>query len=232
MAADGIICNFGKRTKGYREGKTFTVSPIDYYRHVAGYSFCLNTGGYITYSSRKDGLHLKFLHRVIMDVTDPKICIDHINHSPTDNRRDNLRLCSHQENQHNASIRKDNKSGLKGVSFNKQAGKFRARIRVVNGKHKFLGYHQTKEEAHLAYQEASVKYHGDFGHDGIQPPPEILNLIHESTLDSETTRVKTFFHRNVNTKFDQIPLSNPDHEKWIRDWVQKSASLHTGESVL
>ena len=227
---DGIICEFGKRTNAFKNGDTFTVSSIDYYRHVYGYTFYLSVAGYIQYSGNKDGLHKKYLHRVIKDVNDPNIYIDHINHNPLNNRRENLRLCTNQENQFNRRISKKSTTGFKGVSLRK-CGKYQAQI-MIDGETTYLGYHQTAEEAHLAYQEASIKHYGKFAFDGIEPPPKKLNLIHESTLDSAETRLKVLFHRNVNTNFDQIPIANPDHEKFIRDWFQKSATLHTGESVL
>ena len=229
--ADGIICEFGKGTRAFKNGDTFTVSRADYYRHVYGYSFCFHSDGYVQYSGSKDGLHKKLLHRVIMNVTDPNIYIDHINHNPTDNRRENLRLCTNRENSQNASLSKSNSSGLKGVDFRKKTNKFRARI-GINGKHKFLGYYDTKEEAFACYQKASIELFGDFAFDGIEKPPEILNLVHESELDSAETRVKTFFHRNTYTTFDKNPKPNPDHEKFIRDWVEKNGDLHTGQVVL
>jgi len=42
-----------------------------------------------------------------------------------------------------------------------RAKKFRTRI-DYNGKKKHIGYYKTVEEAHTAYKEASLKYHGSF----------------------------------------------------------------------
>lgn len=51
----------------------------------------------------------------------PSEFIDHINGVKYDNKISNLREASHSENQWNHKIRKDNRSGFKGVSYNKKS---------------------------------------------------------------------------------------------------------------
>ena len=84
--------------------------------------------------------------------------VDHINGVRTDNRIDNLRVVSHQENAQNTrKARSDNKSsGLLGVSKNTNG--WRARI-MVNKKPIQIGTYNTPEEAHAAYIEAKRKMH-------------------------------------------------------------------------
>jgi len=86
---------------------------------------------------------------------------DHINGNAFDNRKCNLRICTHAENTRNQKIRNDNISGYKGVSWHKQHKKWRAQIRN-NYKRIHLGYFSTPELAHKAYCEAASKYHGEF----------------------------------------------------------------------
>lgn len=62
------------------------------------------------YAKTKDGA----VHKLIMN-TPEKMYVDHINHNALDNRRNNLRIVNNSINQRNASIRKDNKTGVKGV---------------------------------------------------------------------------------------------------------------------
>ena len=45
---------------------------------------------------------------------------DHKNNQPLDNRKENLRLCTNQENAFNSSKPRNNTSGAKGVSWNKR----------------------------------------------------------------------------------------------------------------
>jgi hypothetical protein len=102
-----------------------------------------------------------FLHRYLMNP--PKsLQVDHINGETFDNRKCNLRICTHAENQRNKSKSKRNISGYKGVSFSKTSGKWYARI-VKDRKIIYLGQFSTPEEAHSAYCEAVKKYHGEFG---------------------------------------------------------------------
>lgn len=61
------------------------------------------------------------VHRIIMvlhgNVVDGMV-IDHINNDRADNRIENLRIVSNTDNNLNATIRKDNTSGVSGVHFN------------------------------------------------------------------------------------------------------------------
>lgn len=87
--------------------------------------------------------------------------VDHVNLNPSDNRWENLRECSHQENLLNRRMPKTNRSGFKGVQLHTGSGKWRARLRV-NGEKVLDGLFYTPEEAHAAYVCAADKYHGEF----------------------------------------------------------------------
>lgn len=106
------------------------------------------------------------LHRDVMGCVlyDGKI-VDHINGDTLDCRKSNLRLCNRAGNARNAKTRKDNKSGIKGVYWVKNENKWKSQIRVL-GKPISLGTFSDIKEAEKAYQEASKKYHGDFGNIG------------------------------------------------------------------
>ncbi|WBK39666.1 hypothetical protein [Xanthomonas phage L522] len=84
--------------------------------------------------------------------------IDHIDGCRTNNRISNLRECSNAENRQNQKRRSDNTSGVPGVGWHKQAGKWAARIRV-NGKTISLGLFDSIEEAAAARAAAKAQYH-------------------------------------------------------------------------
>ena len=76
--------------------------------------------------------------------------IDHINRVRDDNRIENLRLVTRQENTFN--------SNSKGYSWFKQTKKWKAQI-CINRKVIHIGYFKAKEDARQAYLKAKEKYH-------------------------------------------------------------------------
>jgi hypothetical protein len=103
--------------------------------------------------------HIIKMHRVVTGVADGEE-VDHIDGNGLNNQSHNLRICNRSQNTRNQHIRKNNKSGYKGVCA-VHYGKFSAQI-MVNRKQIYLGRFETAEEASLAYNEACVKYHGEF----------------------------------------------------------------------
>ena len=85
--------------------------------------------------------------------------IDHINGIKTDNRIENLRPATSLQNNQNAKMRKDNKSGFKGVSFKRN--KWYVQLKI-NGQKRSFGYYDDIELADLVAQEARDKYHNIF----------------------------------------------------------------------
>jgi len=149
-------CEFGKRTKAFKEGLKFLIDVDDYEKFVKGESFHLIKPGYVV-----NGKH-KYLHRLITNAPDG-MDVDHINGNKLDNRKSNLRICSRAQNQMNRGKTKNNKSGFKGVFFNKPTGKFMSKI-MIDGKNVHLGSFEKAEDAYKAYCDACVKYHKEFHH--------------------------------------------------------------------
>lgn len=91
--------------------------------------------------------------------------IDHINGNKLDNRIDNLRDASHFDNTKNATIRADNKTGVKGVHFNKRRKKFHAYI-TTNRKRINLGFFDSLEDAKNVVAKARQYHHGEYANHG------------------------------------------------------------------
>jgi hypothetical protein len=84
---------------------------------------------------------------------------DHINRNGLDNRKNNLRVCTHQENTTNRSLMSKNTSGFVGVSWCKATNNWRAQI-MVDYKGIHLGCFDSKEDAIKARLNAELKYYG------------------------------------------------------------------------
>lgn len=91
----------------------------------------------------------------------PASDIDHINQNKSDNRICNLRQASRSENMFNRGRNKNNTSGIKGVVFCKQTGKWRAQV-MIDRKAVSIGRFVTKDEAAEAYLLKVKENRGDF----------------------------------------------------------------------
>ena len=121
---------------------------------------CINNCGY--YQVIING-KIKKWHRLVFEYFNGEIPsglqVDHINNIRTDNRISNLQLLSNKENARYRKKQCNNTSGLVGASYDKRTKKWQAQINI-NGKDKYLGRFETAEEAHQAYLQAKIKYHG------------------------------------------------------------------------
>lgn len=87
--------------------------------------------------------------------------VDHINGNRSDNRWSNLRLATRSENMRNKGTYRTNTSGLRGVSFYKRTGMWKAQIQH-EGKKIGLGYFHSAEKAHSAYTHAEALLRKEF----------------------------------------------------------------------
>jgi hypothetical protein len=85
--------------------------------------------------------------------------VDHRDGDRANDRFGNLRLATNSQNQANSKCRKNNKSGVKGVSF--QAGRFVAEI-TKDGKKHYIGRFDTVAEAKAAYGRLAEQLFGEF----------------------------------------------------------------------
>jgi hypothetical protein len=113
-----------------------------------------------------------FMHQLVMSGA---IGVDHINHNKLDNRKENLRLVTHQQNGWNVGKRVRcrhgaPKSQYKGVSPYKSA-KFGDGWQVIikltkknekPARHVRLGPFKTEIEAAMAYNAEIVKHRGEY----------------------------------------------------------------------
>jgi hypothetical protein len=105
------------------------------------------------------------MHRQIMGF--PELQVDHIDGNGLYNRRENLRLATPAQNRHNRRYKNPRTtSRFKGVSWHKRAGKWVAEIKAGEVR-RYLGLHETEEQAAAAYIAAARELHGEFACEAV-----------------------------------------------------------------
>lgn len=102
----------------------------------------------------------------------PALQVDHIKGNRRDNRIANLRQATQSQNNGNSSIRRNNRSGHKGVCWSKKRQKWVAQI-MVNGRTTHLGHFTDVEVAAAAYRQALERHHGRFADHLSRPAPAL-----------------------------------------------------------
>lgn len=141
-------------------GKVAIVDDCDY-EELSTHRWLCTEHGYVRRSMKKsegDYNRKVYMHRQVSGAREQEI-IDHINGDKLDNRRCNLRICTQAQNVLNARVSKNNKLGIKGVSF--RANRYEAKV-FHNGKNVFYRRFKTLEEAKAAYDHHSKLHHGEF----------------------------------------------------------------------
>jgi hypothetical protein len=87
--------------------------------------------------------------------------VDHQDGNRLNNKIDNLRPATKNQNQHNRKISKNNTSGVKGVSYRSCTNKWRVRV-MLNNKSISIGDFKDLELAELVATMAREKYHGTY----------------------------------------------------------------------
>lgn len=153
------------RTISLTQGQFAVVDAADYdilsfWRWRAQWAKCIR--GFYAVRWDSDTKRMVQMHRVILGLEHGDgLRGDHVNHATLDNRRANLRVATAAQNSQNQSMRADNSSGFKGVSWAKRQKKWTAQIGAY-GKKKGLGYFDSPEAAHEAYCAAAARLHGEF----------------------------------------------------------------------
>lgn len=145
------------------KNKTAKIDDIDFERVSRWkWSYCPNRGGYaVRNETYAPGKHRYLLMaRFIMNAPKGKF-VDHINGDTLDNRRSNLRIATHAQNQMNQRRRSDNTSGYKGVQWSKQKQKWIA-VAWKAGHLYYGGASGDKVEAAEAYDRLATRLFGEF----------------------------------------------------------------------
>ncbi len=130
------------------------------YEMVSQFKWYLFKNRYIYYAEsyrlRKE-YKIRCMHNLILQTK----MVDHIDGNGLNNQRSNLRPCTNSKNQMNKRKRTIGTSVFKGVFYEKDRNKWRVSI-TLDGRRIRLGRYNTEKEAAQAYNEASIRYFGNF----------------------------------------------------------------------
>lgn len=132
------------------------------------FTWHLDKYGYArTNITRDDGTKTTVsMHRMLLGIRfGDKRKVDHRSGVISDNRKENLRICTNAQNIRNQKKRSNNTSGLKGVSWNEKNKSWVARIGFDN-ETIYIGSFNTAENAHAAYCAKAKELHGEFANFG------------------------------------------------------------------
>lgn len=126
---------------------------------LSKFNWYIETTGY---ARTRIGNKLVYLHRLLLGF--PHMS-DHINRNRLDNRKNNLRIVTNQQNSCNYAGHSNTTSKFKGVSYDKVKKKWHAKI-----KNKHIGYFATEEMAALGYDLMATSVFGEFAYVNFKEP--------------------------------------------------------------
>lgn len=148
----------------YRDGNLYWKQTFGYRAKVGTLAGTKNLRGYIQIGYKRKNYMAHKLIFLMHHGYAPKI-IDHIDNNRCNNKIENLREATLTQNRWNCLIRKDNTSGVKGVTWHKKANKWVARG-YANNTIYMLGYFKEIEEAKKAIEIFRKEKHGIFANNG------------------------------------------------------------------
>lgn len=135
---------------------------LEDYDKIKNYCWREDANGYIV--ANKQQRQTILLHRLVMNVIDKKVDVDHIKHNLYDNRKNELRVTGHSDNLKNQKLNTSNTSGITGVHLLKKNKKWQSYI-TYNKKRIMLGEFKNFDDAVKARKEAEEKYFGEYSYD-------------------------------------------------------------------
>jgi len=128
-----------------------------------GYStYYAGRGVRVYEDGRYEGVKQKLMHRLITNAP-AGMLVDHRNHNGLDNRRENMRVCTREQNSHNQRPYRGSSCGYKGVTLHKRDGVFEVNIRY-KGNLNYIGRFKDADDAARAYDKKAKELFGEFAY--------------------------------------------------------------------
>jgi AP2 domain len=186
MAVQQIHGGSPMQTIPLTQGKLAIVDDEDY-PHVSKFKWCYRgnkdgTQGYAVRHHKVDGkFPLLYLHRHLMPPGKDQETIFR-NHDRLDCRRENLLVVSHEESKQHNRVRRDSKSGIKGVSHNPETNTWTALV-YRHGHCYTIGTYGSPEAAKAAYEGALKKENPDLH----KPPMAVERANNSESVERENS---------------------------------------------
>ncbi|MDD4624634.1 MAG: hypothetical protein PHX40_04625 [Bacilli bacterium] len=142
---------------GYTFKREEFYFDLEDYDKIKDYCWYMDEGEYIV---TNDNRKIIRMHRLVMNCPND-MEVDHEFHDPWDNRKEFLRIVTRSQNAMNNKISKNNTSGVTGVNWDNQRGKWKARI-SINGRATHIGLFDNIKDAIKARLEAEENYYGKY----------------------------------------------------------------------
>jgi hypothetical protein len=145
------------------QGKVALVDDEDF-ELLNKLKWCYGSRGYAVKtthyrdSTNKRHTSMLWMHRVVA-TTPAGMFTDHINGDKLDNRRENLRIVTQEQNAWNTKTPRHNTTGIKGIYW--RANRWEAAI-SKDSKKVHLGRFASRYDAEKAYENAALKLRGKY----------------------------------------------------------------------
>lgn len=139
----------------------------DWYDFLSEHNWFVLKGAKTEYAIRNKKKHeggrgTILMHRVVVGLPkESPLFVDHRDFNGLNNQTHNLRIATKDQNRQNNRLRKNNKTGYKGVYRNPGYRRWRATI-WKDRECIHLGMFDTPEEAAKAYNTAAMQLYGEF----------------------------------------------------------------------
>jgi hypothetical protein len=190
-------------------GKLFAKIDPDDFEKTGKHNWCCwsNPKGSIKYAVRRIKINgkakLRQMHRDILDIENSKVFADHVNGDGLDNRRFNLRVATHSQNQWNQKP-KGGTSQYKGVCWHIRDNVWNAALTYL-GRRIWIGQFSSEivggvdigeVKAAKAYDQAAKKYFGVFARLNF---PEETMTVYKMSEEDEKKAIKLIAECRADT---------------------------------
>ena len=137
----------------------FATVDAAHYEEISKYKWYANRRNSTVYATCIKQGRVVYMHRMIMRPAKGAL-VDHIDGNGLNNRRCNLRVCTHQQNQANRGSRG---GSSRFVGVHRHGDQWQASIRC-RGEYFYLGLHDDEVEAAKARDRKAYELHGEYAY--------------------------------------------------------------------